>query len=182
MNLAAHARIMRAAAALGFNLAAPGASARLSAAMNLAAGLPIPPLTVDLPQMNALANLLAALSPIQKSMLGINMRLPKALDLLAAAISALRANLMEPLNVSAAAMASLAEAARLGSQCNGVPSGLDLGMQLKAMASLKLEGLPWNLVPDLGGLAAAARLGEATGINVWSNSPCSTSCPAGNMF
>ena len=139
-------------------------------------------LTVDLPQMNALANLLAALSPIQKSMLGINIRLPNAIDLLAAAISALQANLMEPLNVSATAMASVAETARLGSQCNGVPSALGLGMQLKAMAALKLQGLPWNVAPDLGGLATAARLGEATGINVWSSSPCSASCPAGRMF
>ena len=132
--------------------------------------------------MNALANLLAALSPIQKSMLGINIRLPNAIDLLAAAISALQANLMEPLNVSATATASVAETARLGSQCNGVPSALGLGMQLKAMAALKLQGLPWNVAPDLGGLATAARLGEATGINVWSSSPCSASCPAGRMF
>ena len=172
---------MHAAAALGFNLALPGMAARFSAALNLAAGLPIPPLTVSLPQMNTLANLLAALSPIQKSILGINMRLPNALGLLAAALSALLANLLEPINLSAAAMDSLTETARLGSQCSAVPSALGLGLQLKAMAAFKLQGLPFNLLPDLGGLAAAARLGEATGLNVWSSSPCSSSCPVGTI-
>ena len=124
--------------------------------------------------------MLEALAPIQKSMLGINMRLPNAWDLLAAAIAALLANLMEPINLSAAAMESLTETARLGSQCNGVPSAL--GLNLSAMASLRLQGMPFNLMPDLGGLAATARFGEATGLNVWSSSPCSASCPVGRMF
>jgi hypothetical protein len=182
MNLGTYARMMRAAAALGFNLDLPGMAARLSAAMNLAAGLPIPPLKIDLPQMNTLGNLLTALSPIQKSILGINMRLPNAFNLLAAAIKALLANLLEPLNLSAAEMESLSESSRLGSQCSGVPSALGLGLQLKAMAGLRLRGLPFDLLPDLGPLAAAARFGQATGLSVWSSSPCTSRCPVGKMF
>jgi hypothetical protein len=174
-NLGAYARLMNASAALGINLAAPGAFPRLSAALQIAAGLPIPPLTINLPQMNTLANLLAALTPLQQSTLGINMRLPNAWDLLKAAIAALLANLAVPLNLSA--MASLSETAALGSQLNAVPPAL--GLNLQAMASLRLSGLPFPKLPDFAPLAVAVRFGQATGLNVWSSSPCSKSCPMG---
>jgi hypothetical protein len=180
MDLGSYGRAMRAASSLGFDLSKPAVGVKFTAALNMAIGLPIPPLTIDLPQMNTLANLLQALAPIQKSMLGINMTLPKAWDLLAAALSALLGNLLEPLKLSADHMGSLADTARWGSYCNAVPPAL--GMPLSLPIALRLNSLPLNLMPDLGGLAATARFGEATGLNVWSSSPCSASCPVGRMF
>jgi hypothetical protein len=108
------------------------------------------------------------------------MRLPNAWDLLKAAIAALLANLAVPLNF--AAMASLTETAALGSQLNAVPPALALGLNLRAMASLRLSGLPFPKLPDLAPLAAAARFGQATGLNVWSSSPCTKSCPMGRLM
>jgi hypothetical protein len=125
--------------------------------------------------MNTLANLLAALTPLQKSTLGINMRLPNAWDLLKAAIAALLANLAIPLNLSA--MASLSETAALGSQLNAVPPAL--GVNLQAMVSLRLSGLPFPKLPDFAPLAVAVRFGQTTGLNVWSSNPCGKSCPMG---
>lgn len=177
-NLGSYARLMNACAALGINLAAPGAFPRLSAAMQIAAGLPIPPVNINLPEMNTLANLLEALKPIQQSTLGINMRLPNAWNLLKAAIAALLANLDVPLNI--AETASLAETAALGSQLNAVPPAL--GLNLQALASLRLSGLPFPKLPDLAPLAAAVRFGQSTGLNVWSSSPCNKSCPMGRLM
>ncbi len=174
MNLGSYARLMRATAALGFHLARPRGAARFSTALSAAAGLPIPPLAVAVPEMNTLANLLTALRPLQKSVLGVNMRLPNALQLLAAAISALTANLAEPLALSAEAQAAVSETAAWGSQCSAVPSALDLGMDLKAMAAIQVGELPLDLLPDLDGFATAARLGESTGVQIWTNSPCSS--------
>jgi hypothetical protein len=152
MDLGSYGRAMRAASSLGFDLSKPAVGVKFTAALNMAIGLPIPPLTIDLPQMNTLANLLQALAPIQKSMLGINMTLPKAWDLLAAALSALLGNLLEPLKLSADQMGSLADTARWGSYCNAVPPAL--GMPLSLPIALRLNSLPLNLMPDLGGLAA----------------------------
>jgi hypothetical protein len=171
---------MNACAALGINLAAPGAFPRLSAALQLAVGLPIPPLNINLPEMNTLANLLVALKPLQQSTLGINMRLPNAWDLLKAAIAALLGNLAVPLNLTA--MAGLTETAALGSQLNAVPPALGLNLQAMASVSLRLSGLPFPQLPDLAPLAAAVRLGQSTGLNVWSSSPCSKSCPMGRLM
>lgn len=174
MNLGSYARLMRATAALGFNLAQPPAAARFSAALRAnAAAPPLPPLALPTPELNSMANLLTALRPLQKSVLGIKMQLPKAPQLLAAAISTLIDNLSEPLSLSADALASVSETAALGSQCNALPSALKLGADLQAMARLHVRGLPLDLLPDLGDLAVAARLGEATGIRLWATSPCS---------
>lgn len=178
LDLGMYGRLMRASAALGFDLSMAGALPRLHAALQLAAGLPIPALNVSLPQMNALANLLAALTPIQQSMLGVNLALPNALDLLKALIGQLLANLAVPLPTSLTA--SLSETATLGSQLAAVPPAL--GMNFSAMASMRISGLPLNLLPDLGSLTVAARLGQATGLNVFASSPCGSSCPVAASF
>ena len=179
-HLGSYARLMNAAAALGIDLAAPGAFPRFSAALQVAAGLPIPPLDISLPEMNTLANLLAALTPIQKSTLGISMQLPNAWDLLKAALARLLDNLLQPLNLTPPEMANLMDTAQAGSQLNAVPPAL--GLDLRALASMRLSGLPFPKLPDLAPLAAAVRLGEATGINVWSSSPCTSSCPMGRLM
>ena len=183
-SLGSYARLINAAAALGFNLALPGMALRFSAALQVALGLPIPPLNVDLPQMNTLANLLAALTPLQRSVFGINLRLPGAWKLLALALRSLMVNLEESLNLAATAtaMASLSETARLGSQLSAVPPVLGLGVSLRAMLHLNLQGWPLPQLPNLGALAAAARLGASTGLNVFANTPCSASCPVGKTL
>ena len=89
---------------------------------------------------------------------------------------------MEPLNLSASAMDSLTQTARLGSQAATSRPRVGLGLQLKAMPPSSCRACRSTCCRTWAGLAAAARLGEATGINVWSSSPCSSNCPVGKLF
>lgn len=178
-NLGSYGRLFNAMAALGINLSSPGVMAKLNAALKLAAGLPIPPLTINLPQANSLASMLSALVPLQSSALGINMRLPNAWSLLKAALQQMLANLMEPLALSAKVSETLQATAAAGNRLSAVSPALQVN--LAAVAKLNLKGLPLQL-PDLSGLAVAARFGQATGLSVFASSSCSSSCPVGKTF
>jgi hypothetical protein len=177
-NLALHARLVAAASALGFNLLLPGGLAKLSAALRLSASLGLPGLNLDLGSLITLSSLLAQLAAIQAS-LNVNLMLPNAMSLLAAALAPLLAalsglanmNIPLGLNVGAGLNASAAAAASLSASAQA---------SLQATASANLSaGLGFG-VPSLGSLGLAAnlalQLGLASGTGVMQTSPCG-SCP-----
>lgn len=176
-NLAMHARLVAAASALGFNLLLPGGLAQLNAALRLSASLGLPGLNLDLGNLITLSSLLAQLAAIQAAF-NVNLMLPNAAALLAAALAPLLAALSSlaglgiplglgvgaGLNASAAAAASLSASAQAS---------------LQAVASANLSAGLFG-VPSLGSLGLAAnlalQLGLASGTGVMQTSPCG-SCP-----
>lgn len=179
-DLGSYCRLLNAGNALGFNLALTKAWPQFQAALDMAVGLPIPPLEIDIPEMNALTNALQALSAIASSSLAISLSMPGALNLFAAALNALMDNLNTSLELAPELLASANEIATVGSSMNAVAPCLHLNV--RAALSARVPPLPLDSLPDLQDLMAAVRFGNSTGIDIWSHTPCSGSCPVGGML
>jgi hypothetical protein len=183
MKLAAHMRLVAAASLLGINVLAPGGIAKLTAAINASAKLGLPALNLDPGQMGALASALGQISAVQAA-LNLNLALPNAAALLAAALGpllegvGLAAGL--DLGVSAAVSAS-AQAAFAASQS----ASASAQATMQALASADLRGMLLPPLPDLGNLSLAAtltaQLSAATGVTAMQQHPCS-SCPVAGAF
>ncbi len=123
-NFALWGRLFNATAALGINLALPGAMASLSATLSAFASLKLPGLAIPLPQLGMLASLIAPLARLPS--FGMNITMPNLMNLLKALLAALLPNL----RMNVALSESLSAAATLGAV---VPA---LGLNFSAMASL----------------------------------------------
>ncbi len=183
MKLAAHMRLVAAARLLGINVLAPGGIAKLTAAINASAKLGLPPLNINPGQMGALASALGQISAAQAA-LNVNLALPNAAALLAAALSPLLEGLgmAAGLNLGAsAAVSASAQAAFAASQS----ASASAQATMQALASADLRGMLLPPLPDLGNLSLAATLTEqlsaATGVTTMQQHPCS-SCPVAGAF
>ncbi len=167
------ALMMNAASSLGVNLASPGGSAQLAAMVNVAAGLPIPPLDLP-PELVKLGSAMAAINMVQKAT-GINLMTPGSLDPLSYALNALAAN-MEAIELESVDMETIRDAHQLNAIA---PAN---GTNFQALASMDFSGIKLSALPDLSGFSQVAalsqQLGEASNINLMSDSPCGGSCPA----
>ncbi len=159
-------------------MASASAQAQLRAALML--GLPPFPIpALDLGRLEAMAYLSGTTGAnalnadmslsLQRMATSVNVNLPSIMQMLM--------ELLQPL------LDSLMDLLALLQSFDAVHAALGINLaSAGAMAALDLRGLPINLLPDVSGLATAARLGEATGIKVWSSSPCSASCPVGSTL
>jgi len=187
MNLAAHLRLAAAARLLGIDLLAPGGSVQLAAALNVAAKLGLPALTVDMGQMGALASALGQISAAQAA-LNLNFALPNASALLAAALAPLLAsmNMAGSLNLQASAAASASASASMSAQAALAASmSATSTAQMQALAALDLRGMVLPPLPNMGSLSLAATLTEqlslSAGASAMQTHPCS-SCPVAGAF
>lgn len=170
-NLSAHMRLVAACKALGINLLVAGGIPQLNAALKLAANIKVPTLSLGLSQLSSLTGALAQLAAIQ-SMLNVNLRLPNAMQLLAAALGPLFAsmNAMASLNLNASATTS-AQA----SLSSSAAVSASLAASASAVASVNFSGLLLPPIPQFPQLSMLASFSSqlSPGIGIMSPSPCS---------
>ena len=168
-NLSAHMRLSAACKALGINLLSPGGIPQLNAALKLAANLKAPQLSLGLSKLSALTSALAQLAAIQ-SMLKVNLKLPNAMQLLAAALSPLFAsmNAMANLNLNTPAISS-AQASLSGSAAVSA----NFAASASLVASANFSGLLLPPIPQFPQLSMLASFSSQLSPGIVSPSPCS---------
>ncbi|MGY8749468.1 MAG: hypothetical protein ACKVHR_15590 [Pirellulales bacterium] len=170
-NLSAHMRLAVACKALGINLLGPSGLPQLNAALKLAAKLKVPPLSLGMSQLSALIGALAQLAAIQ-SMLKVNLRLPNAMQLLAAALKPL----LESMNAIASLKINANAAAAVAANFAASESvAANFAASASATASASLSGLLLPPIPQFPQLTMLANFSNqfSLGSGIISSSPCS---------
>ena len=178
MGLAA--RLINASAALGIDLTSPEGAGELSAALDIAASLEMPPFSLTTPEWLNLISLMSSLESANAAfgfpilMPGGAAELSLEMGSLEMGLGQLEANLGIPLEIPAMESGELAAAAEMGMELAvaAPAAGMDLGCLLSA----NLDGLPLGSLPEMGEMSLAATFAAsfegATGIELMSGIPC----------
>ncbi|MAI73957.1 MAG: hypothetical protein CMM01_24080 [Rhodopirellula sp.] len=179
-DLGIAARLINASAALGIDLTDPGGAAELSAALELAANIEAPSLSLTAPAWGNLIGLMSSVDAANAAF-GIPLLLPgsamemsMSMDALEAGLGQLEANLGMPIELPEMESGELSAAAELGMQlAAAVPSA---GMDFSGIPSFSLGGLPLGGLPEMGDMSLAATFAasfeSATGVALLSGIPC----------
>jgi len=174
------ARLVNASAALGIDLTAPGGAAELNAAMEMAASLEPPALSLSAPEWGNLIGLMASLDSANTAF-GFPLLAPggaaemnMAMGSLETGLSQLEANLGVPIEAPGMESGELSAAAEMGMNLSAAAPAAE--MNLSGMASADLEGLPLGALPAMGDMSLAATFAasfeSATGVELMSGTPC----------
>ena len=180
MGLAA--RLINATAALGIDLTSPEGAVELSAALDIAASLEMPPFSLTTPEWLNLISLMSSLESANAAfgfpilMPGGAAELSLEMGSLEMGLGQLEANLGIPLEIPAMESGELAAAAEMGMELAVAAPAVEAGMDLGCLLSANLEGLPLGSLPEMGEMSLAATFAAsfegATGIELMSGIPC----------
>lgn len=174
------ARLVNASAALGIDLTSPGGAAELNAAIEMAASLEPPVLSLSRPEWGNLIGLMTAVESANTAF-GFPLLAPggaaemsMAMGSLETGLSQLEANLGVPLEAPGMESGELSAAAEMGMNLSAAAPAAE--MNLSGMASTDLGGLSLGALPEMGDMSLAATFAasfeSATGVELMSGTPC----------
>lgn len=172
MQLGLAARALNAAVALGFNPAAPG---EFAAALEMAGGIEVPPLTMSAGEMGEVSAGLSGFGLVSEAAGG--MSLEAALPALQAGAAAMAANMEAAIEATAALSAELAASGGAGAE---LAAALSAAAEAPMPAAPALGGMELGGLPSMGDLSIAATM--AASFEAAMGSPMVSGAPCPNLF